>query len=529
MNLKKILSFSWIIFASFLFESFIKTQIDFAPLWPEECTSAVVAGWATADGRSLLWKNRDADVIDNKIVLFTEGPLKALALVNADSLTSVWMGVNEAGFAIINTVSDDLEGSSSSENGSFQKRALLNCRTVEEFEELIRQTNNPGRATKANYGVIDAEGKAAYFEVGNHTYTRFDVGEAGFLIRTNFAFTGDGTGQGMYRYQRAFQLINKAVASRTISPEFILRQVARDLVNDVLNPYPLPYPYGQDGLPPGYIRTANSINRFRTRSAVVIQGIKPGEDPKLTTMWVMLGEPVCTVALPLWLLAEDVPLELNGSFKAAFGEAAWLKKKLCYPLSSREEYLNTAALDDGRGGGLFAYTFPLEDWLIRRTQESLTLWRQQKPTVTEVRYFQNELASLAYACFLACTIPKEGLPSPQNLKCQLVKNRSLFLIEWGHYLSWEKPYGDFNPVKYRVYDVSLGEKKMLAEVPSTQRTYYRRNIDPTKPYIYALLGVDDQGQEGNPAVIQMPAFSAVKLLGNFSSNLNFFLILISES
>jgi len=515
MNLKKnqrFLSWGWVLLFLALFFSFLPSflsQASHRGQANEACTSAVIAGWATPDGRPILWKNRDIDVADNKIVFLQEGPLKALALVNADSTASIWMGVNEAGLAIINTSSEDLEGSSSTQNGSFQKKALLNCRTVDEFEELLRQTNSSGRATKANYGVIDATGAAAYFETGNHVYTQFDVSSSGFLIRTNFAFTGDGTGTGRFRYERAYQLIGEAISSRAISPEFILRHVARDLVNDILNPYPLPYPYGQDGLPAGFIRTANSINRYRTRSAVVFQGIKAGEDPKMITMWVMLGEPVCTIALPLWLMAEKVPPELDGLTTAAFCDAALIKKDLCYPLRTSPEYLNTAVLDDGRGGGLFSYTFALEDWVFRKTQEILARWRQEKPTSSQISLFQNEIASVAYACFLACSKPNDALPAPRNFSVRAGENRSLFMKETVHFLSWEPPAGSISPAGYRIYDVSRGERQLLAELKATSLYYWRRNIDPTRSYIYAVLAVDSQGREGNPAVVRIPGGTLV--------------------
>ncbi len=490
--------FSWPFFP--YFESHFNSELNQL----EECTSAVVAGWATPDGRPLLWKNRDIDVADNKIVFLTEGPLKVLALVNADSQASVWMGVNEAGLAIINTASEDLEGSSSSQNGSFQKKALLNCRNLEEFEELLRQTNLSGRFTRANYGVIDASGAAAYFETGNHSYTRFNVGSSGFLIRTNFAFTGDGTGTGRFRYDRAFQLISGAIASRQISPDFILRHVARDLVNDIINPYPLPYPYGQDGLPAGFIRTANSINRYKTRSAVVFQGVRPGEDPKMTTMWVMLGEPVCTVALPLWLAAEKVPLELNGLNTAPLCDAALIKKQLCYPLRAKQEYLNTAALDNGQGGGIYAYTFPIEDWVFMKTRKILDSWRQEKPSPSQISQFQSEVASVAYACFLAGSIPNDNLPAPLNLSLRIIDNRSLFMKETVHFLAWQPPISGIQPAGYRIYDVSGGERRLLAELKGSNLSYWRRNIDPTRSYIYAVLAIDNQGREGNPAVVKIP-------------------------
>ena len=161
------------------------------PVRAEECTTAVVSGSATPDGRPLLWKNRDTGEANNKLVYIADGPLAAVALVNVGSSSSVWMGVNAAGLAIENSNSEDLEGTSGGGNGSFMRQALLNCATVADFEALLVQTNATGRTTQANYGVIDASGGAAMFEVGNHTYQRYDAADAplGFIVRTNFAFT----------------------------------------------------------------------------------------------------------------------------------------------------------------------------------------------------------------------------------------------------------------------------------------------------------------------------------------------------
>ncbi len=499
---RKWVSVSLLIISCFLF--------SLPPVFAENCTSAVVAGWVTADGRPLLWKNRDIEEKNNQVVFLTEGPLKAIAIVNAGSLTSVWMGVNEAGLAMINTASDDLEGSSSTENGSFQKKALLTCRTVDDFEALLRQTNSSGRKTKANYGVMDALGNGAFFETGNHTFTRFDFSSspdtpAGILVRTNFAFTGDGTGTGQIRYRRACQLLNEAYASNQLKVEFILRHMARDLANEVINPYPLPYKEGQDGFPPGYIRTANSINRYRTRSAVVIQGVLPGEDPRLTTMWVMLGEPVCTVAVPVWVLAEKVPAVLNGTATAPFCDLALEKKDICYPIASAPEYLNTRELDDGAGGGIFSYSYPTEDWVINKAKESLASWRSSLPSYYLISQIQEEMANLAYNCFLSCSRPHPHLQAPRDFHCQVIENRSLLLKEYVHYLTWRAPAAG-DPVAYRVYEIIKGKRKLVAEVKASAQSFCRRNIDPTKNYVYVVLGVDQNGEEGNPSCFQLPSF-----------------------
>jgi hypothetical protein len=50
--------------------------------WP--CTTAVVSGKATNDGRPLLLKNRDADALQNKLVYFSDGKYRFIGLVNSE-------------------------------------------------------------------------------------------------------------------------------------------------------------------------------------------------------------------------------------------------------------------------------------------------------------------------------------------------------------------------------------------------------------------------------------------------------------
>lgn len=471
----------------------------------EECTTAVISGSATADGRPLLWKNRDTDDVQNKLAFLTEGPLAATAIVTPGDPARVWMGVNEAGLAIENSASDDLEGAPNTENGAFMKYALLHCVTVAEFETLLIQTNASGRLTKANIGVIDATGSAAMFEVGNHSFRKYDTANPvdaplGIIVRTNFAFTGDGSGAGHVRYNRAAELLSMARIAGTLSHRFLLQVAARNLKNEAIDPYPLPYEGSQDGLPLGYIRTTNSINRSTTRSAVVFQGVRAGEDPRLTTMWTILGEPVCSVALPVWPLAGSVPAELGGPSTAPFCDAAIVKKGICYPLASNSGYINTYALDDGQGGGIFSFTVPVEDWCLSHAEALLAEWRGSVPSLLAVSTAQDEMALRAYRCFLASSIPNDSLSEPIDLTCKTIENRTLLFRECVHDLTWRPPAVG-SATAYRVYDVSSGGRKLLAELPSGSSSYLIRNVDRSKNTIYAVLGVDLTGTEGSPACV----------------------------
>ncbi len=73
------------------------------------CTSAIVSASANPSGRPILWKHRDTSTIDNKIeyVAPADGGYGYVALFNAadKNLREAWMGMNEAGFAVMNTAS----------------------------------------------------------------------------------------------------------------------------------------------------------------------------------------------------------------------------------------------------------------------------------------------------------------------------------------------------------------------------------------------------------------------------------------
>lgn len=369
------------------------------------CTIAVISGRATADGRPLLWKNRDVTEQDN-IVRYYAGKVHGyLGLSDAGVADKIYAGLNAAGLAIVNAVSSDLEGTGESENGVFIKRILEECATVDEAEALLAATNSTGRKTRANFGVIDARGGAAIFETANRSSVRFDADAApsGFLVRTNFAITGANpeNGEGFVRFDRASAILGPAAATRAIDVRFVFDRAARDLVNESVDPYPLPFAGSQNGHPQGYLRTDYSINRYRTASAVVVHGPAPGEDPLLATMWCLLGEPVCGVALPLWVRAGDVPYEFCGSYFSPLREAVKIREAECYTDPSSDRYLNTRILADGRGRGLAVFIGRVEALIFPTAETALKSWRRSAPTAAAVRSAQNQIAFWAYRKYAA--------------------------------------------------------------------------------------------------------------------------------
>lgn len=108
------------------------------------CTTFLISGKYTADGKPILFKNRDADQMQNALAFFNDGKYKYIGLVNgtANWNKEVWGGYNEAGFAIINTaaynnnIGDTIK--LKDREGVIMKLALQTCQTLEDFENFLK-------------------------------------------------------------------------------------------------------------------------------------------------------------------------------------------------------------------------------------------------------------------------------------------------------------------------------------------------------------------------------------------------------
>tara|TARA_R110002167_G_scaffold347786_1_gene558784 strand:+ start:3059 stop:4360 length:1302 start_codon:yes stop_codon:yes gene_type:complete len=369
------------------------------------CTTAVISGKATVDGRPLLWKNRDAPARHNEVALLTEGPLRAVAVVNAGSRKSAWMGMNEAGFCIENSLSTDLRQpgkKTGPANGLLIKRALLTCHTVADFKRLLEETNQTGRRTVANFGVIDAQGGAALFETGPTSFTMFDANDPavapdGYIVRSNFATTARdfpanptpeqlGTIYSAERYSQACSRLDLQ-KSKGISVEYLIRHLTRDLSHATGVPHPGTVNNAAKPLP-ATIATKNTISRTTTVSAAVFQGVKPGEDPRLATMWTILGDPSFSLAVPTWIDVQTIADPLADENGAELGEIAITLRD--WNKTDDGDSISTDCLP-----GIWSDLWLVEDKILTLTSKFQAARREHGYPTGAVTRFHQKMANLA--------------------------------------------------------------------------------------------------------------------------------------
>jgi hypothetical protein len=374
----------------------------------------VASALATADGRPILWKNRDAEDKRNQVIHDATGRYAFVGVVNGGDVAAleVWAGLNAAGFAIMNSASYNLEELETIAEGSFMRLALQSCATVADFQALLARTDAGGRDVTANFGVVDAQGGAAIFETGRHQFKRFDADDSanaprGLLVRTNFSDTGSAeSGSGMLRRQRAHLLLDELVAARRLDVATLLARVARDVANPFIGSDPM------SPTAPRYAYTADSVCRFDTASAAVFVGVKPGEDPLLATAWVVVGQPVTGVAVPIWVRAGSVPPEVAAAATASTMTAAFDEVRARFYPQTRGEmkkYIDAAALRDPVSSPLPRLA-AAEKRNLERAAVALRSWATTAPTSAEVAALQEEIARDTVAAGRASLAP--GAPQP---------------------------------------------------------------------------------------------------------------------
>ena len=363
---------------------FLSVQISFA------CTTAVISGKFTKDGRPMLWKHRDTWAINNKIMTFNDGKYSYIALINSKDKSgkSIWIGYNSAGFAIMNSASYNLNNDTIKQTGlegRLMKEALQSCATIDDFEAMLKAMDKPTRL-EANFGVIDANGGAAYFELANFRYTKYDatdpvVAPYGYIIRTNHSMSGElGKGGGYIRYVTTDNEFLMAIKENRLTPKTIVQNCTRNMTNSLtkvdLNDY--------DNIPanhPTYVSFTDFVPRRGTSSSIIVEGVIKGESTKNVVMWTVLGWPLASVCIPLWLndkveLPRIVQYDDKVKDSPLCNMALQVKNQaFSYKWGySSKYYINVNALLNADNTGLIQIVTPFENKIFDKAQKMISKW-----------------------------------------------------------------------------------------------------------------------------------------------------------
>ncbi len=309
------------------------------------CTSALVGAEASATGRWMLWKHRDSghphNVVDR--VEATDSTLAFVALFNAEDRDrrEAWIGFNSTGFAVMNTASYNLAPDTArlkDREGFVMSRALGVCRSIEDFDSLLRSLPRP-MGVQANFGVVDAAGNGAFFETDDNGFTRFDLAEApdGMILRTNYSMSGGTANRlGVERYDNERYIIDTITASGKLAPWHFTETLSRSFR----------LPTGSDPFARGNASAPDRgkcIARGSSCASVVIEGPLPGEDPgRGIVMWTAIGFPTLSSVLPATLDSIALPLLDDGNGRSPQCDRANSLKSKAVSGSGKQRRFNLA-------------------------------------------------------------------------------------------------------------------------------------------------------------------------------------------
>ena len=333
------------------------------------CTSAIIGADMNPYGRPLLWKNRDTSASDNKIEYLPgeNGDFSYVALFNASDslLNEAWMGMNEYGFAVMNTASynikdDDIPQKEMDKEGLLMTKALRKCKTVDDFALLLDTIQKP-MGVEANFGAIDAYGNGAYFETNNHSYRRFNIEDSPdhVLVRTNYSHSGrDNEGFGFIREANARHLLAPHIRNKDITPEVLTEELSRSFYHSLLQK-----DYSQNE--GEWVIDQDFIPRFTSTATVVIEGCRPLEEGEVLSpdflkeqyiMWTGLGYPPCSEIFPVWCKEDGVDPVLSGdkdTGRSSQCDVVLQRKAEVFPFTkgNGNKYINMPKLFNNEGRG----------------------------------------------------------------------------------------------------------------------------------------------------------------------------------
>jgi hypothetical protein len=282
----------------------IDSSLNSTEYWEQACSSVIVTGNASKDGRAILMKNRDWPYDPVNIPIYVPSTAGAYAFIGVNTNT---MGINEKGLAVMNTYLPALAGLEPIEGN-----LLLNQKILERYEsvnEVAHALNNSrsligpvyrssSGAVATCIGIIDRFGDGAFFEVSNtRAYVQYVMD--GYDTRANhpriFPPHASGpSGRDQFLLDALDEVYEK---NGYISWEDVMQNVSRYIHHKELGSTD----FSIDG---------EACNPNTVATMVAVSG-DSRYDGKLNCMWTACGSnPIVGVFVPTMVCAESTPASI---------------------------------------------------------------------------------------------------------------------------------------------------------------------------------------------------------------------------
>ncbi len=339
-------------------------------------TIGIATGSKTADGRPLLFKNKDRTDNYPSDVGYYPGSADHYAYVfqenYGESHLKARMGINSAGFAIVYTTSENLQGAGTGPSGSeFAAMALKICSTIQDFRDLLELTAGK-RNVHDHFGVIDSSGAGSLFEADGFSHVEIPIIDSiGVMANTAKYHPNAGApaskSTSPEREARAVYLLTHG-AAHGLDYRYFLNEITKDFCTIQAH---------EDAMPVGQYKTDAVLSRYKTAASCVIKGAKSGDDPKIeSVMWLTLGEPSFAVAVPFTVNAPDIAPNIRAASEDN-GMAGSIDRMrtLIYDYTDgrySDKYADTYQLMKIR-----AFTIPFQDSMCYSYSRHIEKWRSQ--------------------------------------------------------------------------------------------------------------------------------------------------------
>ncbi|MCX8010170.1 MAG: hypothetical protein N3A61_03380, partial [Ignavibacteria bacterium] len=215
---------------------------------------------------------------------------------------------------------------------------------------------------------------------------------------TNYSVSGiENKSYGYIRDNTAADLFKNQFKKGKISFEFLINDVPRCLIHSFTKTdlaSSLPKSENENN----FVFFRDYIPRYSTSAAIVVQGVRENESPSLTTMWAILGFPLSSVIIPVWLSDEGtLPkiLQADETGNAPLCDLALKLKSKLFPVQNdaRENYLKLSALMNKKNTGVRQKLIPIERKILNESIEYLNRWRKNGLNSEELIKFYNWIDS----------------------------------------------------------------------------------------------------------------------------------------